>query len=82
MQFLASFDGLTALLNRNSVQKRLSELHNEGLYAAALLVDLDGFKQVNDSYGHHTGDLLLKQVAERMQKNCDGQKLGGSARWG
>ncbi|OIQ41967.1 MAG: hypothetical protein BM560_05850 [Roseobacter sp. MedPE-SWde] len=81
VQFLASFDGLTALLNRNSVQKRLSELHNEGLYAAALLVDLDGFKQVNDSYGHHTGDLLLKQVAERMQRTVTGKswvaRLGG-----
>ncbi|OIQ45624.1 MAG: hypothetical protein BM558_02890 [Roseobacter sp. MedPE-SW] len=85
VQFLASFDGLTALLNRNSVQKRLSELHDEGTgegrYAAALLVDLDGFKQVNDSYGHHTGDLLLKHVAERMQKTVTGKswvaRLGG-----
>lgn len=81
VQFLASFDGLTALLNRNSIQKKLSELQAGDHYAVALLVDLDGFKQVNDSYGHHIGDLLLKKVAERLQENTSENtwvaRLGG-----
>ncbi len=81
VQFLASFDGLTALLNRNSIQKKLSELRADDHYAAALLVDLDGFKQVNDSYGHHVGDLLLKKVADRLQENTGSNtwvaRLGG-----
>ncbi|MEP4036364.1 EAL domain-containing protein [Pseudophaeobacter sp.] len=81
VQFLASFDGLTSLLNRHSVKKKLSEMQVEGQFSAALLVDLDGFKQVNDSYGHHIGDLLLKKVAELLLQAVDGKswvaRLGG-----
>ncbi|MEP2718858.1 EAL domain-containing protein [Pseudophaeobacter sp.] len=81
VQFLASYDGLTNLLNRNSVQKKLCELQAEKDQVVALLVDLDGFKQVNDSYGHHTGDLLLKAVSVRLQESIGADawaaRLGG-----
>lgn len=67
IQFMAAHDTLTGLHNRNSVQEHLSDIQAAGTYSTAFLIDLDGFKQVNDSYGHHIGDLLLKAVAERLR---------------
>jgi hypothetical protein len=67
---LAMFDPLTGLLNRRSMSQlldktlRASRLDNRK--CATLLIDLDHFKQVNDTLGHSVGDLLLKQVAERL----------------
>lgn len=66
VQYLATYDSLTGLLNRNAVQKQLNDLQVDKVFAAALLIDLDGFKQVNDSYGHDIGDSLLKSAAERL----------------
>lgn len=81
VRFLAAYDSLTELLNRNSVQKRLSELAVADGFSVGLFIDLDGFKQVNDSYGHHIGDLLLKEVAERLRTfesaQLWGARLGG-----
>lgn len=65
--YLAAYDGLTGLLNRHSVQKRLSELDASQDKVTAFLIDLDGFKQVNDGYGHQIGDDLLKVVSDRLE---------------
>ena len=68
----AFHDGLTALANRALFRDRLdqalarSERTRSPL--AVLLVDLDGFKQVNDSLGHDAGDQLLRHVAERFSE--------------
>jgi diguanylate cyclase (GGDEF)-like protein len=66
---LAMVDGLTGLLNHASFQSRLAaELERSGRMhqeVGLLMLDLDGFKQVNDTYGHPTGDRLLKLVADR-----------------
>ncbi|WP_228719870.1 EAL domain-containing protein [Methylococcus geothermalis] len=70
---LAYYDSLTGLPNRSLILERLAEqmkmarLH--GTYGALLFMDLDYFKTLNDSLGHHMGDRLLVQVAERL-KNC------------
>ncbi len=67
----ASSDGLTNLLNHRAIQERLdSELSlasRRGDTVAVLMVDLNDFKAVNDTYGHQTGDLLLKRVAQSLR---------------
>ncbi|WP_432827508.1 diguanylate cyclase domain-containing protein [Dactylosporangium sp. CA-092794] len=59
----ATHDGLTGLANRALFDARLSAL---SVPAAVLLVDLNGFKAVNDTYGHHVGDAVLAGVADRL----------------
>jgi diguanylate cyclase (GGDEF)-like protein len=67
----SEFDLLTDTLNRFSLDKRLGDLIAEARESAGLIglvyVDLDKFKQINDSYGHQIGDLYLQQVSLRMK---------------
>jgi diguanylate cyclase (GGDEF)-like protein len=69
---LAYFDGLTGLPNRESFQDRLqielSRAAREGVRLAILFMDLDGFKTINDTLGHETGDLILREAADRLRK--------------
>ena len=67
---LAFFDQLTGLPNRTLLLDRLnlamSSSTRSGSFGALLLIDLDNFKTLNDTLGHDMGDLLLKQVAQRL----------------
>lgn len=69
---LAYFDVLTGLPNRLSFAERLERevqrARNESGALAVLFLDLDGFKDINDTYGHATGDLMLQRVADRLQQ--------------
>ena len=64
-------DRLTGLANRNVFHDRLEmdikKAHRSGLPLALLFIDLDHFKEINDTLGHDIGDLLLKQVGQRLQ---------------
>lgn len=63
---LARRDPLTLLANRSAVDDRLEELLSLGTSAVVAFVDLDGFKALNDQYGHHFGDQVLKAVGGRL----------------
>ncbi len=70
-QFLSRHDALTGLPNRNMLGERLDEaiaqVSRRREMAAVLCVDLDRFKDVNDTLGHGAGDMLIRQVAERLE---------------
>ncbi len=70
LEFLALRDPLTKLANRNLFRDRFEQALREGKRSeetvALLLVDLDGFKEINDTLGHLAGDLLLQEVAGRL----------------
>lgn len=72
IQELAFFDQLTSLPNRTLLLDRLKQAMTAGTrsgnFGALLLIDLDNFKTLNDTHGHDMGDLLLKQVAQRLIK--------------
>ncbi len=72
LAYLAYHDGLTGLANRAAFLERLegaiARADREGLGVAVLYLDLDRFKEVNDSLGHDVGDELLKAVAQRLRK--------------
>jgi diguanylate cyclase (GGDEF)-like protein len=75
--YMAHHDGLTNLPNRELYQERLKQVLEGGgnTRIAALCVDLDLFKNVNDSLGHPVGDRLLKLVAERLRAQVRGNNL-------
>ncbi|PTN12525.1 diguanylate cyclase domain-containing protein [Nitrosomonas aestuarii] len=71
--YQANFDALTSLPNRKMCMDRLSEelkiAERMNTQLAVLFIDLDRFKQINDTLGHHAGDNLLIEIATRL-KNC------------
>lgn len=72
--YLANHDALTGLVNRAGFVQALGDAltmaHRRGEAAAVLLLDLDGFKAVNDTLGHEQGDRLLCVVAQRLRSQC------------
>jgi diguanylate cyclase (GGDEF)-like protein len=80
----ANHDGLTHLLNRRTFDNHLSGFlasNPEDVRGAILLLDLDGFKEINDRFGHQTGDRVLLGVAEQLTRSAPDSavvaRLGG-----
>lgn len=84
-RWLALHDELTGLANRRSFEDHLSSALDRCRRAhstlALFMLDLDGFKQINDTYGHHAGDQLLRHVATNLTEHVEGfysiARLGG-----
>ena len=80
----ASFDPLTRLPNRGEFERRTADIianaERQGAPFCLMLFDLDGFKQVNDTYGHAAGDEMLKVVGSRLRKAVRDDDV--VARWG
>lgn len=66
LKHAAEFDALTELANRTVLKERLAQASAQGRPVSLIMIDLDGFKDVNDSLGHAAGDEVLKIVARRL----------------
>jgi diguanylate cyclase (GGDEF)-like protein len=81
---LAMFDPLTGLYNRRYAEQRLkaeiSRSERRGHPLIVVLIDVNDFKQINDTYGHQAGDTVLKEFAKRLHHATRGADL--AARWG
>lgn len=83
--YQANYDALTGLANRNLFLDRFNQVLNiaerDESHVSLMFIDLDGFKYINDTFGHSKGDLLLKQTAERLtstlRKSDTITRLGG-----
>ena len=80
----ANFDSLTGIHNRHafdrSLHERIREYRRSQQSVSLILLDLDGFKDINDTFGHVVGDLVLEELTSRVQKVLDDATI--FARWG
>ncbi|PIC70237.1 GGDEF domain-containing protein [Sporosarcina sp. P16b] len=83
-KFYAEKDPLTNAYNRRTIdkvfRKQISQYSNQRKKIGVVLIDLDDFKNINDTFGHQTGDELLRQVAELIMSNA--KKEDYVVRWG
>lgn len=68
MMYVAETDDLTGLLNRKAFQQRITHMMRREDCASLLVIDLDHFKQVNDSSGHQNGDMVLQETAQIIRE--------------
>ena len=84
LETFAHLDGLTGLYSRRRLDQLLVSEHErcrrDGSPLTALIIDVDHFKDVNDTYGHTVGDDVLRSIAERL-KNCT-REANSIGRWG
>lgn len=84
LSFAASHDSFTGLLNRGSIEKMLCRCHEDAsarqIAFSALMIDLDTFKHINDTFGHNKGDEVIREVAAIMKRMIRPTDFAG--RWG
>lgn len=81
LEKLANYDYLTGILNRRAFMKRANEMVTKELSTSKpfclMMLDLDNFKSINDSYGHHIGDEVLISVSNRIKGLLNGREVFG-----
>lgn len=83
LRYRADFDDLTRAMNRHHTTDQLREFEKQGEPYSVIFLDLDGFKEINDTYGHSVGDEVLKTVANRLEASCArNQSRAMLGRWG
>lgn len=84
LEHIATIDKLTGLYNRSKIESIINdEMDRAKRYkriASVIIVDIDHFKSVNDSYGHHVGDIVLKEFALILKNGV--RKVDSVGRWG
>lgn len=84
LEKVAFLDPLTGVANRRYMEyeldRRIHELRRQGWSFGVVLADVDHFKDFNDTYGHETGDRVLKMITETLSRQCQHYDLVG--RWG
>lgn len=84
VEILATVDSLTELINRRHFESIIEKEFNKTLRyqfpTSCLMLDIDRFKNINDKYGHHAGDICLKETADRIKTNI--RNIDTAARWG
>jgi diguanylate cyclase (GGDEF)-like protein/PAS domain S-box-containing protein len=81
LEWLSSVDSLTGLFNRRHFSELLHLRTTDSAAGTAIaLIDVDSFKRINDAYGHSTGDVVLREVANRLKSSTRASDL--IARWG
>jgi diguanylate cyclase (GGDEF)-like protein len=76
---MALMDNLTNLHNRHYMMTHLEKAEDTNSKAYVAMIDIDGFKKINDVYGHNAGDMVLEKLARVMESNCEEFSI---CRWG
>ncbi len=82
LESLAKTDGLTMLNNRRETSRIIGSYHETGRRFCLIMADLDGFKQVNDEFGHDVGDQVLITVADLIKDSIKNVRGATAGRWG
>ena len=81
---MAITDGMTQLYNRTEIQRRIT-LYTEGALSRPLslvMLDIDDFKKINDTYGHREGDSVICALSDLLKKHAAGIRGASAGRWG
>ncbi len=77
LDFIASYDMLTGILNRRKFFTLSQELFDTHENVCAVMIDIDRFKHINDSFGHHSGDITLKSISQSIAQNLPNKAIFG-----
>ena len=77
IQIMSQLDPLTGIFNRRYISQSLERIHQQKCDYSLVVLDLDFFKNINDSYGHDVGDRVLRDVAQVLSLNLRGNDLVG-----
>lgn len=86
LTYMALIDELTQLFNRREIEQRIHaafvDAKDRGTLVSLIMVDIDFFKKVNDTYGHATGDMVLRDVARIIHSQVNEDNDEAAGRWG